>query len=280
VDDERVYFGWSAGLRAYGTWPVDPDRPDPTDPADPAYALARARAKLAKGDLDGTLLALQGIGELLRFRPLQREEAATLLSQLSRLPAARFSPVRWQNLMGNDGWVAGELFLDEYAKPPASPANLASLLRIGTPAALKIAAQFVEGPGLLAQDAHAVCFAMEAVARLGGKPPWEQALDKTPWTVHALFLKPVDEPTFQALLPKLRETRSKPGFDKSFFEYVRYLPSEQLVSWINDQMDGDDRSLRRIVDAAKAHVASRQRGEGDREKIEIQRPAGMKPEDF
>jgi hypothetical protein len=281
VDDERVYFGWSTGLRAYGTWPVDPKRPDPNDPADPAYALARTRAKLAKGDLDGALLALQGIGELLRFRPSQREEAAALLSQLSRLPVARFSPARWQNLMGNDGWVAGELFLDEFAKPPGLHPNLASLLRIGTPAALKIAAQFVEGLETgFPQDGHAVRFAMEAVARLGGKPPWERVLEKAPWTVEALFLQPVDEPTFQALLPKLREIRNKPGFSKGFFEYVRYLPSEQLLTWINDQVDGDDKSLRRIVEAAKAHVASRQRGEGDREKIEIQRPAGTKPEDF
>ena len=283
---ECVYYGWAGGLRAYATWPVDPARPDPEDPGDPAWAIARTRTALEAGDLDRALNSLRGIGGLLLLRPAQRAEAVALLSQLARLPASRHSPDLWQSLVWQDGWIAGELLLDEYAKPGpmARLENLLALLRIGTPRALGAAAALLDVPPdkLRWDGAHSFWVAVEAARRLHGKAPWEKALAGGGWAAAALLLRPVDDATFERLAPLLPPARpfarSSDSPHSSLLKEAWFLTPEQLVRWVGDQVT--DEELGRVVAASKALAALRGKGEGDREPIEIEAPPASKAEDF
>ena len=118
-DGPRAYFASPMGLKCCSTRPVEPDRPDPDDPGDPAYALARCRRALLEGDFEDALKAIRGIGPLVGLRPACREEAAELLSQLSRSPASTFHPRLWRGIILSDGRVAGGLFREDYERESA-----------------------------------------------------------------------------------------------------------------------------------------------------------------
>jgi hypothetical protein len=236
--------------------------------------------------LDRALEALRGIGGLLLLRPTQRDEAAALLSQLSRLPASRHSPTEWQSLILEEGWIAGELFLEECAKTGALARfpNLLALLRIGTPRALTAAAALLDVPRdkLRWDGAHSIWAAVEAARRLRGEAPWEKALTNIPVAARALMVRPVDDAAFKRLLPMFPPARpaarsSGPPVSSPLEEAWSLTP-EQCVQWAGNEVTNDE--VGRIVAAAKALMALRGKGEGDREPIEIERPSGPKPEDF
>jgi len=118
-DGARVCVAWPTGLRAYSTRPVKEATVDPEDPGDPAYSLARCRGALLAGDFEGALKAVRRIAVLTKLRPASREEAAELLSQLSRSPAVSLHPRLWTDIVVSEGGVAGSLFEEEMKKVAA-----------------------------------------------------------------------------------------------------------------------------------------------------------------
>jgi outer membrane protein assembly factor BamB len=252
-DDERVYFAGPTRLRAYSTRPADPERPDAADPGDPACYVARCREALAKGEFERALKEVSGIGAAIRIRPSMRAEVAELLSQLDRSAAAALYPELWHDVMLHDGWVAGQLFLDEYTRLGAA----ASLLAVGTRPALLAASEIID-----CKDAewYSVYLAAEATEMLTGRRPLERHFVHARRHAEVALWRPMDDETFERLLPELTKWRAL-LCDRSA---LGKLTPEQVL-----RLFGNEGPLGR---AAKLQAESRARGEGAKQAIVVTRP--------
>jgi len=119
MDGSRLFFYWPSGLAAYSLHPMNPAKPDPDDLCDPAWAMARCREALRQGDWEGAISVMMDIAPRAQTVPEARRAAARLeagrmLSLLGRSPAADLCPSSWEALKLRNGWIAGELFLDDY----------------------------------------------------------------------------------------------------------------------------------------------------------------------
>jgi len=257
-DDRRVYLARATGLKAYSTQPVDPEEPDPNDPGDPAYVLARCRNALVEGDYESALRTTKGIGISVQLRTSQRKEVAELLSQLSRSPAATFYPDLWEKLLTHDGWVAGELFLEEYSHIGASGA----LLAVGTEPALRAASEIIDRRKA---PADSVYLAAEAAELLTGRRPLEKFLLHRGRHARVALWFPMDDETFGRLLPELR----KRSLEQLSYHASSLSPRQVLLLF--EEGRGSER-IALLVDAARLQEESRARGEGEKETIPIEKP--------
>ena len=176
IDTKRIYFSWPHGLVAYANHAVDPDRPDSSDEADPAYGILRCRNALRTGNWEGALNAVRLLGMQIRFRMSLREEAAMLLSSLSRSPAAQLYPLKWEAIKFSSGWIAGELFLADYEREVTTVPKYFDrwkntrqeaaehLLLISTPRSLGILHALLDKPSGKGIPSHLL---LEAAYRLG-----------------------------------------------------------------------------------------------------------------
>ncbi|MHC4248098.1 MAG: hypothetical protein ACYS9X_03125 [Planctomycetota bacterium] len=256
-DDRHVYHSDPTGLRAYSTWPVDAEKPDSDDPGDPACVLARCREALANGDFARALGLLKGVGPSIPLRPSVREEVAALLSQLRRSPAATLHPELWEKLMLSDGWVAGELFIDDYKRLGAA----GPLLAIGTHPSLLAASKIA---GQRGADPHSAFLAAEAEEILTGRRPLEKHLAHGSRHAEVALRLPMDDETFARLLPELREHDLK-----RLRLYAGALSPGQVL-----QLFGSDKA---IADVAKLQVELQARGVGEKEQIRIDKMGTAPP---
>lgn len=260
-DGDRAYFATPKVLKAFSARPVDPDRPDPEDPSDPACAIARCRKALLEGDNKGALEAMRGIGHMVSSRPSAREEAAELLSQLSRCEARAARPDLWHALVYRDGWVAGEVFLDEYKRAAAdNPGTLAMMIRIGTEESLRAVAE-----GLDAPHPDISLLAARAKWMLTGKQPTEELLATK--SVAALLSRPMDDASFRRILPILVE--SDDGYHG---RRVCIYPHQKLAC-----NEGRARALKstmgkRSLEILREQVESMKRGSGEKRDLQVTRP--------
>ena len=249
TDGKRLFFSTPWGLHACRISPLDGE-PNPADPADPAYTLARCRAALGKADYRQALRELEGIGFQVRVKPSARQDAAELLSQLSRSPAPMQYPDLWNGLLLSDGWVAGELFLPVYERAAAKDKSAAlALVMVGTPRALKSAAGT---GGILGAEAHEMLTGTEpAGTLLAGK---EARL--------AAAYPLTDE--------QLGIAKSAPSRFGGLGRSSWYLSGRQWLMW------AENVELRRDYTnypaAARIQAEIEKRGVGDVEDIEIRRP--------
>ena len=262
-DAERVYVAEFTGLRAYSTHPVDPARPAPSDVGDPAYHLARCRAALRGGDFEAALRAMQGVGVAARLRKESRDEAADLLSRLARSPATVLYPERWHEVMLSEGWIAGELFMDEYLRLR----HPGPLIGIGTRRAITGAAAMADDLTLGVGHGGADAFlAVEACKVLTGVRPVEKLMGGPSQRAYVAFYTPIEDETFSQLLPQLPKQASY------LMEYYDNVLSPTQMCQIAEA--GSAR-----VQAAKLQMESMARGAGTEEKIVITRPASQAPPD-
>ncbi|MHC4250180.1 MAG: outer membrane protein assembly factor BamB family protein [Planctomycetota bacterium] len=257
-DEERVYFSGPWGLRAYSTHPVDPERPDPGDAADPEHLLSLCRAALLDGDIEGALRMLKGVGVSVSLRPSIREEVASLLSQLDRSPAAVYHPDLWQEVFLGDGWIAGELFMEDYERLGAT----GPLIAIGTRQALARAAETVDNKGA---SRDAVFLAAEAAEILTGVRPAEKLVAHGRLHATVALWLPMDDKTFARLLPRLRE------FGEHDLKQLSYFSQNLSPRQYHQLFDGDPV----LVRAAKLQAESRAGGEGNKEEIAITKQAPL-----
>jgi len=256
-DDRRVYHSDPTGLRAYSSRPVDPEKPDRDDPGDPACVLARCREALANGEFERALGLLKGIGPSIPLRPSMREEVAALFSQLRRSPAATLHPELWRKLMLSEGWIAGELFLQEYERLRAA----GPLLAVGTRRALLAASKICERPSA---DAHSAFLAAEAEEVLTGRRPLEKHLAHGSRHAEVALRLPMDDETFARLLPKLREHNLK----RLRLFAGALSPGQVLQLFSNDKA---------IADVARLQVELQARGVGEKEQIRIDKMGTTPP---
>ncbi len=259
-DGSRVYVAELTGLRAYATHPVDPARPDPADLGDPACYLARCRAALLAGDFDGALPAIRGIGVAAGLRKETRDEAASILSQLARSPAAVRHPELWQEVMLDDGWAAGELYAEEYSRLRRP----SSLLAIGTRRSLASAAAMLDDPGLWGDMGEEVFLAAEAARVLTGVRPVEKLLNGPEHRIQIAFRVPLEEDAFTQALSRLR------GHSHGGGKYLIDIHGHGMSpAQVRQLAEVDSPNWK----AAKAQMESMARGTGTVEKIVITRPA-------
>ncbi|MEI6211306.1 MAG: PQQ-binding-like beta-propeller repeat protein [bacterium] len=276
-DATRVYLALPSGLRAFSTHTLDPNRPDPADSGDPAHYLARGRDALRTGDFEGALRALQGIGVAAGLRKESRDEAAALLSQLARSPATVLQPDLWHEVMMRDGWIAGELFAEEYTRL-RSPGPLIS---IGTRRSLAAAAGMLEDPNLWGQLGEDAFLAGEAARILTGVCPVEKHLGEGKNAARVEFCIPIDEETFSLLLPRFRAqgpyllehysakfspTQVCQLAEGALVKAAKHTPRRPFHG--DEFAEGDTP----LVKAAKLQMESMARGAGSEEKIVITRP--------
>jgi hypothetical protein len=262
-DGKRVYFSSAKGLMAFSTRPVERGRPDPDDPADPASAIAASRAAAVAGDFETALRAIHGASVSVLLRPECRGEFAALISQLSRSPAVEKFPGLWTDVMLTDGWVCGELFLQEYEKLLDQHATkrhaVAALTAMGGKAALKLvdAKLDTKRPTPFLPQAARARWKLTGVRPLGELLARDDVYD-----VSHLFEPPLEEAEFRLHLPVIQQKR------KSWLgKYVKRIPPEWAIAILEGSTEG--KSLDYVAAAAKAQVESRARGTGVREEIEI-----------
>ncbi len=275
-DSERVYFSCLDGLRVYSARQVDPAKPDPTDCADPAGFMARTRAALAAGENEKALDAIRGIGVAIRLRPAQRREAAQLLSQLARSPAALQNPRPWQKILLADGPLAGELFLAEYQRLAAENVlAVSALIDVGTPRALTAASKIVLGKY---GTGDTIPMAVEAIKLQTKRDPVEQIAATPglrPWRAMLLMADgPMDDATFRRRLPKMRacvptKMRGKNETRMSWGRSLRFLMPDQAAAVVEMSKRDDAIDYR---EACLEQVESMKKGEGVKKTIEMTRP--------
>lgn len=250
LDRERIYYSSPTGLRVYSLTSLDAEKPDPEDPGDPAYVIAKARARLVQGDFEGGLHALRGIGTALAARPSLREEVGELLSQLSRSPATTLHPELWEKVVDDEGWVAGELFLEDYARRYVAR----SLIALGTRNALRTASGFLK-------EGKRSLLAAEATRTLkGGRPVVEHAAHGR-IAAAAAVNRPLDDASFRRLLPFLEQHK------KRLRHYLHALTPGQIL-----QLFGDDKVLGA---GALLQVRSMTEKRGNVETVKIETPAAL-----
>jgi outer membrane protein assembly factor BamB len=277
-DGERAFLSWPKALMAFSTHPVDPAKPDPADPADPAWTLARCRGALVGGDHEAALKAIWGVHRQVATRPKSGREVAGLLSQLSRSPAATSHPKLWDQILLSEGPVAGELFLDRFlARAPEMEAAAAAVLEVGTPTALRSAAALIPKVG---KRAEGLPYLARAAARLGGgRLPAQQILSLgsvLDWAICNVFVDgPVEDRTFQMLLPRLRKYRPFPNS-----ELMLHLTPAQVTAMLEGRT-WDDKHVEGYFEAVKQQAESLKRGEGRKEQVKMVGPEPVKtPEVF
>gem|GEM_PF-5476043 len=255
-DGERVYFAWPTGLRAYSTRPVDPARPDPQDPGDPAWGLARCRAALVDDDFEAGLKALRGIAISIRLRPSQRKEAAELLSQLARSNEVSLYPVLWEEILYNEGPLAGELFMADYERRTEPHDFARPLIAVGTESALQAVARKLRLPASGTGGADA-------------KVPLDRLQLLRANRYHSIangvdLGRTMDDAEFQKALPRLRAARVEAEM------LMNYMWPAQIKALLEGRKSP---TAVRIAGIAEIQEASRQKGEGEKVPMEIRRPA-------
>ena len=256
-DTSRVYVAEQSGIRAFSTHPVNPDRPDPADPGDPADYLANGRDALRTGDFEAALRALQGVGVAASLRKESLDEAVLLLSQIARSQATVVCPEQWQDLMLTEGWIAGELFAQDYSRLRLP----GPLISIGTHRSIAAAAALSDDLMLWGSWGEDAFLAAEACRILTGVRPLEKHFGKSVGSPGAIaFTVPMEEEAFNRLLPRMREH----GPRLLQFYGVKMSPRQVCLL-----AEGDAP----LAQAAKLQMESMARGAGSEKKIVITRPA-------
>jgi hypothetical protein len=273
-DGRRVYVAANNRVVAYSLHPLEPGKSDPADPADPRRAFAECRRALVDGDHRAALNALKGIGLWASNRPESREDAARLLSLLSRSAAAETYPEMWDDLMKSDGWLGGELFYANYERTLSNDPHrrsAAALFYCGTRRSLECLSKLLdrpEGAGSLQR------YALDAAERLTGRRPLEKArlpkyaewLDPLPG-----FDLPLNDATFSRLLPELRAA------DAGSRDDLMYVPTpRQLVQVVQNRGANPDCGF--LLEVAQRQAAAEERGRGETEAIEIHFPPPKREE--
>lgn len=213
MDGSRLFFYRPSGLAAYSLHPTNPAKADPNDECDPAWGLARCREALRRGDWEDALHAMMDIAPRVQTVPEGRRvaarlEAGRMLSLLGRSPAADLWPSSWEALKLRNGWIAGELFLDDYVRAvkrqmkggaghPSHvvPGGLGEyLLMINTRRSLEILSRTLDHPEELRVPREVAALAAECLrGRLTGreKGPRPQQGDADPMERLRLRLPPL-----------------------------------------------------------------------------------------